>query len=425
LLDELAEARLLDVERPARGQPARYHFHDLIRVFAAEQTDNDGDEQSRHAVQRVFGCLLAVANEAYMRAYRGNYALLRGVAPRWEGTGPYFDQMLRDPMGWFDAERFNLRAAVSQAASLGMDELSWELAVNSVALYEARGLFDDWRDTHMTALEATRRAGNRRGEAAILASLGSLGVAQHSKDDMDMLLGALALFDEMGDQGGRALALRNLAHLDRIQGRPERAMERYEQALDGFRAAGDRGAQAHILSGLARTYLDLGLPDGAETFAKESLALGQELGSRRLQAQALVRLGEVFAQAAQLLAAKAVFQEALDLTRLLGDHVGEAYALTGLGSAAVELGELDTAEIHYSQAVEICRTVNERNVYAHALFGLGRVYGERQEHDRAEHYYVRAANAFAAQENGSWHTLARDALHAVREAAARLAVSDG
>jgi tetratricopeptide (TPR) repeat protein len=419
ILDELADARLMEAASGA-GELACYRFHELTRIYAREQMALQPPQSGTRAIERVLGCLLAMANEAHLRVYGGDYTVLHGVSPPWDGAARHFDRMLREPMVWFDAERANLRAAVLQAAELGMDEFCWELAIVSVALYEARGLFDEWRSTHLVALEAVTRAGNKRGQGAVLASLGSLGIGHHSERDGAMLLDALTLFEEVGDVLGQALALRTMAHLDRIQGRPERAVERYERALAGFRAADDRAAQTHVLSGLARAYLDMGVLDRAESLVKDALLLGQQLHNRRLQAQALYRMGEVLLTGSQLLAAKAVFQESLQLTRTLGDRVGEAYALSGLGSAALEAGDLPSAEIYFTQVMEICQTAPERNIKASALLGLARVHAERGEHVRAEHYYVQAANSFAAQENGPWRSRALEALYAMRQASERL-----
>ncbi len=421
VLDELADARLLEAgASPLTGQP-RYWIHGLVRVFAHERRlATDDEDRCERAVIRVLGGLLAFAEEAHLRLHGGDYTVLRGRTPRWDGAAGSFERFLDNPMAWFDEERPSLEAAIGQAAELGLDELCWELATATVAVFEARGLFTEWRSTHRIALEVVRAAGNRRGEAAVLASLGSLGVAQHSEQDAEILRAALALFEEIDDETGLGLVLRNLAHLDRIQGRPEDSVTRYEQALEKFRGAGDQGAQAHLLSGLARAYLDLGQPERAETLAKESLTLGQVLGSQRLQAQALYRLGEVFQETGQMLAAKAVFQETLDLTRLIGDRVGQCYALNGLASTMLEQNELDTAEIYYTESVEICRLSHERNAQAHAAFGLGQVHTRRGEHERAEQYFVQAANAFATQKNEPWRARALDELGAARQAAGRL-----
>lgn len=419
-IDELIHARLLDVSSVRVGEPPRYRLQSLVRVFAAErlaERGERGDTGAAEGLERVLRCLVTLSREAHMRIYTGDYTRLRGETPDWPPAYEFYERFLRDPMAWFDRERTFLRAAVTQAAKAGLDEMCWELAVTAVAIYEAHGLYDDWRETHLTALDATRAAGNRRGEAAVLASLGSLGIAQHSKDDTKMLHDALDLFETIGDTLGQALCLRNLAHLDRIQGRPDRAVERYQRSLEGFRRVADRGAQAHVLSGLARANLDLGRLGAAEALTKDSLAISQDLGNRRLQAQALCRLGEVFTLTGQLIAAKAVLEQALSLIHALGDRVGEAYAHNGLGTVSLQLGECASAETHYKRTMWLCEEVNERNAYAHAALGLGRVYSQDRRFDVAETFSVQALRAFTEQENAPMQVQAASLVKSIRQVA--------
>jgi DNA-binding SARP family transcriptional activator len=418
VLDELADAWLCTA-KAVPGQLTRYSLPGLSRIFAREQLPEQPDQECGKAVERVLGCLLAVAADAHRRVHGGNVTILRGSSPRWHGAVSHYDQLLRDPLAWFEAERVCLGTAIAQAASTGRHEYCWELAVVSTTFYESRGLFDEWRGTHLTALEAAQRAGNRRGQAAVLVSLGSPALTRDIEYQKKILLEALSLFDEIGDVLGQALALRSLGHHDRIEADPERAVQRYAQALAGFSAARDDAARSSALSGLARSYLDLGVLDRAEDLAKESLLLAQRTENRRLQAEALLRLGEVLASGTQLLAAQAIFHEALKITREQRDRVGESYALSSLGSTALETGNPSSAERYFSQALEICREVPERNIQAHSLVGLARVYERRREWVRAEHYYVQAANSFAAQMNRPWYSRAMDAVYAIRDTSGR------
>jgi DNA-binding SARP family transcriptional activator len=415
VLDELSDAWLLQ-PTPAQGS-IRYSFQGLTRIFAREQFRGPLDGECRQAIERVFGCLLAVAWEAHGRAYGGGFALLRGRSPRWPGTVPCLDRLLRGPLAWFEAEYACLRAAVQQADDLGLDEFCWELTVVSATFCEYRGLFDEWLSMHMTALHAVRSAGNRRGQGAVLVSLCSPVFGWHFACSDSILLETLECFELIGDELGQALCLHALARRDRTLGYSRRAVQRYERALTGFRAVGDQAAQTSALSGLARAHLDLGELDRAETLARKSLKLSERIPCRRLQAQALRRLGEVLLAESQLLAAKAVFQESLQIAWEEGDRTGETYTLNSLGCAALEMGDLDSAEIHLTQALDLCDKVHDRNIKAHIIFGMARICEQRSEQDRAKRYYIEAANSFAAQENTAWHHRAMDALlHLTREA---------
>jgi tetratricopeptide (TPR) repeat protein len=409
VLDELIDAWLLQAT-PTGGQASRYSFPVLTRIFAREQVHGLPDGECRRAIERAFGCLLAVAWEAHRRAYGGGFALLHGESPRWPGAEPYLDRLLRDQMAWFEAECSCLRAAVEQAADLGLDEFCWELAVVSTTFYENRGPFDEWLSMHMTALQAVRSAGNRRGQGAVQVSLCSPAFEWNFVCSDKILLETLELFELLDDELGTALSLHALAHRDRIQGYSTRAVQLYERALARFRAVDDKAAQALALSGLARAYLDIGELDWAETLAKKSLQLGERIRSRRLQAQALRRLGEVLLAGSQLLAAKAVFQESLHIAWEEGDRIGETYTLHSLGSTALEMGNLDSAETYLTKALDLCDKVRDRNIEAHILFGMTRICEQRDERTRAEQYCVQAANSFAAAKNATWYYRAMDAL---------------
>jgi DNA-binding SARP family transcriptional activator len=328
LLDELVDARILHVDA-VPGRPARYSVHLLTRIFVREQLAETGPAEPRSsestaAVERAFGCLLAVAEEAHRRVYGGSYSVLHGHSPRWPGAKQYLDQMLDDPIAWVDAEQAGLSAAVRQAAALGLDEFCWELAVITVGLREYRGLLGEGSTLLNTALGAVKAARNQRGQAAVLASLGLLGDRRFAAAEERMLLDALAYFVEHGDELGQAFAVRTLAHLDQVQGRPAHAARRYERALERFRVLGDTAAQAHVVSALARAYLDWGNVGRAEALAKESLLLSQRADNRRLQADALYCLGEVLVRSSHTLVAEAVFQESFKIIRRLVDPVGEA-----------------------------------------------------------------------------------------------------
>ena len=70
------------------------------------------------------------------------------------------------PLDWFEAERANIRAAVSHCAELGLTGICWDLAVSAHEFYTLRGYFDDWYATSTPCagcLPAARRPCAARG----------------------------------------------------------------------------------------------------------------------------------------------------------------------------------------------------------------------------------------------------------------------
>src|SRR5205085_10523037 len=91
--------------------------------------------------------------------------------PDWNVPAEVLAELDASPLGWFEKERLNIRAAIEHCAELNLTEACWELAVSAHEFYAIRGYFDDWYATHQAALDACRKAGDRRGEGIMLACL--------------------------------------------------------------------------------------------------------------------------------------------------------------------------------------------------------------------------------------------------------------
>lgn len=178
-LEVLAEAYLIDVI-PGPGGQVRYSFHEISRPFALERLVEESADERGAALERWLGALLSLTGEAHRREYAGGFLERRSSASRWRLPDRLVDRLLADPLAWYEQERAAIVAAVRQAAVSGLVEHSWDLALSTVAIFEAYCYFDDWRETHEVALKAACRAGDLCGEAAMRYSLGSLHMFEHS-----------------------------------------------------------------------------------------------------------------------------------------------------------------------------------------------------------------------------------------------------
>jgi DNA-binding SARP family transcriptional activator/tetratricopeptide (TPR) repeat protein len=372
VLDDLVSAQLIESTGNGSGLQSQYRFHDLIRIFARERLAAEESAAARkEALARALGALLYLAEKAHYRYFGGDYVRIRCDASRWELPQPLVDQLVSDPLSWYDRERAALVAGVRQAAQAGLVELSWGLAFSTVPLFESRIYLDDWQETHAIALEASRKARHIRGQAAMLKSIGSFHITQQRLEPARReLTEAVQLFEQTGDEQGIALALRHLAYLDRLNGRLDDATRRYEQALATFRKIGDRIATAYVLHGLAQIRLERQQPDSAKELLAEALILCQITRCGRIEAQVLYRLGEAHLMAGELADAVSAFELALVMSSNIGDFVGEAYVLQGIGVAKVRQAEFDQARIALRRAMEFAVTAGERVAEARALLGL-------------------------------------------------------
>jgi tetratricopeptide (TPR) repeat protein len=355
VLDTLVETRLVEVRIDEEGLP-RFHLHELVRIYALERLAADEPVAERaRALRRLLGCWLSLVTEAHRRSYGGDFAVLHSVTEGWKLPTDTLDQLLVKPTSWLRAERAGLVSAVLQAAQVGFDELCWDLAVTSVTLFESEYQVVDWRKTHEAALEITHRAGNLRGQAAVLWSLGNLAVRERLSDAAHYLERALHIFEKIEDEHGCALTLATLGFVDRLSGQYDQALRRFEEALAVFRTIGDRVSEVDALTNIAQIRQDLGQPGLVDELLDEALAICRSLRAPRLVAQTEYRVGEFFLHQGDLDRAERTFRLVLELVTDERDLLGETYVLQSLGAVHTRQGQYALAETHLSAALSLSR----------------------------------------------------------------------
>ncbi|MGP4105338.1 tetratricopeptide repeat protein, partial [Nonomuraea sp. KM90] len=370
-LELLVDAQLVDVLR-LPGEEPRYRLSELIRVYAHECLAHEETPAERaDALRRTLSTWLFLAEEAHRREYGGDYTIIHGGAPRRPLPPDLVSWLLARPLDWLDRERLALMAAVAQAEAIGEDEICWDLALSCVTVFEARCCFDDWRVTSDIGLRAAVRGGNRRGEAAMLYSMGALALFQQNLDESAVhLTSARNLFEQISERHGYALALRNLAFLDRTRGHLDEALATYEQVLTVFDEVGDKAAAAHVLCSIGQIKLAWGRYAEAEEVGRRALVIARALGNHRLCAQALSLLGEKSLEQGEYDLAEEHFGEVTDIVRSTGDRLGEAYALHGTGRVQLRRGNHHMAEMSLRLGYALACASAEKLMIARLAFSL-------------------------------------------------------
>jgi DNA-binding SARP family transcriptional activator len=404
VLESLVEARVLEAVRYPSERLHRYRFHDLVRVYAREQLAETESEQERTtALGRYLGAWMALTEEAHRKEHGGHYTVLHGSAPRWVPPDAPLPDRIGDPAQWWERERRGLVSAIRQAAAAGFDELCWDLALTSVTLFETKGYFDDWLETALLARDVTTAAGNRRGAAASLYTLGTLHLAQKRLADAEeCLTTALAEFTALADTHGCALALRNAALVSRLHGDRATMMRRYYSALIKMHQVGDPIGEAHILSSLAKVRIDNRYPEAAEGMLSTALELCQEAHCLRVEAQVTYRIAELYVSQDNLEDARQALHRTLRLVRDLGDRTGESYALHLLGVVRHREGRLDNAHTTLMQALTLARQIGDRWIEAQSLYELGEIALTRGVPSAAVGYLTEAHELFDDLDSALW-----------------------
>jgi DNA-binding SARP family transcriptional activator/tetratricopeptide (TPR) repeat protein len=381
LLEPLIDVQMLDVVSVESTGEFRYRFHEIIRLFAREQlTVHDGPAVQDSAVERMLGGWLALAEQAHRRIYGGDYTVLRGSAPRWLPPPDYVADLLADPLEWMDREQANLCGAVAQAAVAQLDELCWDLATTLVTLFETRGYHDQWEQTHQQALGAVRLAGNKRGAAALLASLGTLQMSRSQPDESRRSLeSAVEMFDELGDLHGLALCRRDLALLERQRGDDDRAQILYERAVRDFDQVGDIVGKAGALTQCSHIWMRRGHIATARAQIEEALEIYRSVGYVGGQARALRRVGQVLLQRGEREEAERTLTEVLGMVRDNGDVIGEGHVLRNLGEVNADLGRGGRAKELFERALAVREQIMDHGGAAIVRLDLARLLVGQQD----------------------------------------------
>jgi predicted ATPase/class 3 adenylate cyclase/Tfp pilus assembly protein PilF len=193
----------------------------------------------------------------------------------------------------------------------------------------------------------------------------------------------------LGKAGGeertpeRAKALIAAGGLAYVQGDYPAARTRHEESLAIQRQLGDRGGMATSLNNLANVALGQGDLASARALHEESLAISRELGDRRGIARSLHNLGTVACGQCDFASGQALFEESLAIMRELGDLRGLAHTLYDLGKVAFEQGDYLAARALYEKSLTIARELGDRWRIAASLHDAGHVAFELGDYPAA------------------------------------------
>ncbi len=348
---ESALEDLLDAHVLLQHTPGRYTFHDLLREHAyAAATAEETDEARRDALVRLIVHYLTVADAA-----------------------------LRDPDSaddgarWLDAERANLIAVALHTADPALPAETGRLAATLHRHLYDRAQQADAVTRYTEVLDASRRRGDRAGEARVLIDLGWVhwlrGDHQSSADRFHQ---ALVLSHRIGDTFGRARALQGLGNVSLRRDDVDRAGAEFLEALELFRSLGDRYGEAGVLTGLGSVSSRRGEHDDAVRRHEQAIEICREIDDLGGLGDAFNDLGVAHRRAGRYEQAHALHHEARTTFRSIAYRRGEATALNDLGETARHAGDIAGSIAHHTAALTIADEIGSPTEKARAQDGLAR-----------------------------------------------------
>lgn len=285
--------------------------------------------------------------------------------------------------------------------------------------YETLGAFEQARADLEAAVEAARKAADRRAEWQGLLDLGLLWASRDYGRSGAYIHEALELARTLGDPSLVARSLNRLGNWHFNRAEPSEAERCHEEALATFEALGDR-------RGMAETEDLLGLVAGQTGTAQQSLdhygraaALFRELDDRRGLASVLAMMAQVSAPAGDEVLVPAVpdldqyvreGERAVQLAREIGWRAGEAFAWLSLAQC---LG----AQGLYARALEAARSglalaeeIEHHNWRVHAHLSLTMLYRDLLALPPMREHAERALELARAVSSPYWVRIATVAL---------------
>jgi tetratricopeptide (TPR) repeat protein len=346
-LEVLVDAHLLD-----SPEPDVYHFHDLLRVYAADRAQAQESEQDRReAAARVLTWYLHTT-EAAARIISPQHSRVP-LEPPPATVRPLGFPSLDEALAWCDAERVGLVAATRLAAAYGLHGFAWELPAAAMSYFYRRSHWQDWVTTHQIGLDSATLAGDRAAEAWMLNNLGMAFGQQRMEESVGCFGRALALYRDLDDLWGESRAATNVAKAYFDLHRFAEALAAARESLAIQRQAGKRYGEGIALGVLGCACRELGRFDEANECFQHALAIFRELGDRDSEADSLSDLGDVYLGMGEVADAIGCYQQSLAIRREIADRYGQAATLRQLSHARQRAGEGGEARRLQSEALRL------------------------------------------------------------------------
>ena len=369
LLEELVDAHMLQT-----ASVGRYHFHDLVRLFAAELAADLPEDDRAAALTGIVAWYAQATAEVAGNVGRGHvHAMPERLSPT---VPPPVFSSSNSAMSWCDTERVNLLAAIGLAVRCELLDVAWRMPVNLFGYFSAGHLIADWT----AALESVTVVLDEvelPGQAALLKGLAAVSsIAGRFTQAAEFAARAATLFRALGDRQGEGAAVNNQGSAIARGGDPSGAIAYFQRAVDIFEGIGLTMGVAVQYTNIGAAYTQVDRFDEAARWFESCITLCREHEYRYTEGKALANLAEVEYRRGNLAAARTRAEAALEVTEETGNRQDKASALGILGlvleqdgdlERAVSLWKLSTAildEIGEPQTAEIARRLEEVGVPA-------------------------------------------------------------
>jgi DNA-binding SARP family transcriptional activator/tetratricopeptide (TPR) repeat protein len=386
---EKALVTLLDYHLVTRAPDGQFHFHDLIRGYAAVRAARDDPEaEQRQAIGRLLDYYLHTADHAdrVLHPFRHR----RPVAVGQPAASPPVTTE-EDAASWLDSEWRNILQAAQHAGRHEWKQKCADLTHVLADFMEIRTYWDEAIAAHTLALEACRDladpariAQTSLALSAVRQQSGRYETARQPAEE------AAAIYRSLADPGGEAQALDQLGLVHQRTARSREALAYFREAWLLYLDAGDQRGVADALSHSGIACWHLGRYPEATDHLSEALALYRGAGDRRGEAKTLNNLGRIHLYRGYHRDALDAYQRSLQIFREIGGAQHEAIVHHNIGNVHHYKGSFEEGLAACRQALAIYRSIGDLPDEADVLNDIGAIYQSAACYDEALVHHEKA-----------------------------------
>lgn len=363
-------------------EPSRHHYrlHDMMRLFAEDACAADESAQELElAAERLALYTIGAVESATRLFHPHRHVRLAGHAADTDGSGDDSGNDSGGSSSGSDESEAGFRSAAEAAAWLD-SEREWLMATASSwfardrALHAAtlchmlakyldrRSLWKQGIDLHRRSLEVWRELGNAGGQAHALTDLAA-AYWRIGSGDLTLLhaQAALEIWSALDDTEGQADALLQLARAYVSQRRYGEAIASAERCAALRIAAQDTRGHAVAMHHLGTALFESGRHGLAISRVLVALDLAREIGDENIQLACINNLGEFHNRIGDFAGAASCYRQALPLAQKFSDGYNLGVVVVNLGDAQTRLGRPAAALPLLERAMQIFQAVESEH----------------------------------------------------------------
>ncbi|MGA5132690.1 tetratricopeptide repeat protein [Streptomyces olivoreticuli] len=427
-LRKLHEANLIEPS----AVPGRYRFHDLIKVYAREQFDEDPPKKTGTAVNRMLDWISYSSLKVNMT--------LNGQISRLQFPSVCMAKIdsIDEATDWLSSEVSNAISAIHALAQGGKPDAAKALAIQLCGACELTGDWQGWEDAINQGECLAEKFPDPLFEIGILSTKADLYryrrefepalsladrvyrtaqstdnkllIANSAKllgclrmdigdpsDALPLLEECLSLSTELGLKHEVGVALYNIGTVHRSSGRTREAIQHFQQDLEICLESKDLSGAAETMNTLALTYMEMGNFSEAEKYQYEALRIFQTFNNLHKISMVCNDLAINLRQQGKTEEALALHLEDIENSRKCGNISGEALAKANAAVILTQLDRPQEAELLSNEALATFTSLGDHVRLARVHIGRIPMLFEAGQTDLALKEATRAVDVLLQQ----------------------------